>query len=273
MKRSSKAFTLIELLVVIAIIAILAAILFPVFAQAKAAAKQTATISNLKQLGTSLQIYLADNDDIQVPSKAYRDLTTPLPTEKNWKMVTAPYTKSKDLFKDSMNPAARYYDAQSDPAYAALYGYATVPVGERYVRGYALTNLFYLTHKWDDLGLSPTALEAPANTLQIVEQKRPWPDAGPYLDWVKNENESPAYPGGIGAGWTWGGLKRDDKAMVVTFHDSHSKIQTPSAICGKNDQLNMWGYQRDQLDDIGAYIPGATLEWLDTYCTTRPLGY
>ncbi len=58
-----KAFTLIELLVVIAIIAILAAILFPVFAQAKAAAKKTSDLSNIKQIGTSLNIYTADYDD------------------------------------------------------------------------------------------------------------------------------------------------------------------------------------------------------------------
>jgi prepilin-type N-terminal cleavage/methylation domain-containing protein len=60
---SKKAFTLIELLVVIAIIAILAAILFPVFAQAKEAAKQTQTLSNAKNLGTAFNIYLSDNDD------------------------------------------------------------------------------------------------------------------------------------------------------------------------------------------------------------------
>ncbi len=58
-----RAFTLIELLVVIAIIAILAAILFPVFASAKAAAKKTASLSNLKQLGTSVMIYVTDSDD------------------------------------------------------------------------------------------------------------------------------------------------------------------------------------------------------------------
>jgi len=59
-----KAFTLIELLVVIAIIAILAAILFPVFAQAKAAAKKASCLSNTKQMGVAMQIYLADSDDV-----------------------------------------------------------------------------------------------------------------------------------------------------------------------------------------------------------------
>ncbi len=64
MHRSNRAFTLIELLVVIAIIAILAAILFPVFAQAKVAAKKAVAISNVKELSLGLVMYGGDYDDM-----------------------------------------------------------------------------------------------------------------------------------------------------------------------------------------------------------------
>jgi len=62
MVQRSKGFTLIELLVVIAIIAILAAILFPVFARAREQARSISCLSNLKQIETALQMYLSDND-------------------------------------------------------------------------------------------------------------------------------------------------------------------------------------------------------------------
>ena len=88
-----KAFTLIELLVVIAIIAILAAILFPVFAQAKAAAKKTAALSSIKQTGTAVQIYLGDNDDVFPYGQDNGWYDT-------WVNSTAPYIKSVPLTRD-----------------------------------------------------------------------------------------------------------------------------------------------------------------------------
>ena len=71
----SPAFTLIELLVVIAIISILAAILFPVFSQAKAAAKNTQDLSDIRQIGISLALYSSDNDDRFVPVGSWDDPT------------------------------------------------------------------------------------------------------------------------------------------------------------------------------------------------------
>ena len=97
MKR--RAFTLIELLVVIAIIAILAAILFPVFAQAKSAAKKTACLSNLKQIGTGFALYLGDVDDTYMRS-AYWDYSassgwaTAAGGMHEWSEVVLPYIKN-----------------------------------------------------------------------------------------------------------------------------------------------------------------------------------
>ena len=65
--RQRRGFTLIELLVVIAIIAILAAILFPVFAQAREKARQTACMSNMKQIGSAYIMYAQDYDEALVP--------------------------------------------------------------------------------------------------------------------------------------------------------------------------------------------------------------
>jgi prepilin-type N-terminal cleavage/methylation domain-containing protein/prepilin-type processing-associated H-X9-DG protein len=70
----NRGFTLIELLVVIAIISILAAILFPVFAEAKRSAKQTVCLSNMKQIGMATMLYLGDHDDQWFPMARHEDL-------------------------------------------------------------------------------------------------------------------------------------------------------------------------------------------------------
>jgi prepilin-type N-terminal cleavage/methylation domain-containing protein len=107
MKRAFSGFTLIELLVVIAIIAILAAILFPVFSQAKAAAKQTQAITNSKQNGTAVVLYLADNDDrypLAFFSNTYRvDGPTP---DSNVHYAYFNYIKNVQVWTDPMNSAS-----------------------------------------------------------------------------------------------------------------------------------------------------------------------
>lgn len=89
-----KAFTLIELLVVIAIIAILAAILFPVFAQAKAAAKRTADLSNVKNIALAIPMYGADENDVLPPVQQGAWDTNPRYQFTIWKDSVLPYIKN-----------------------------------------------------------------------------------------------------------------------------------------------------------------------------------
>src|SRR5881398_3296019 len=87
-----RAFTLIELLVVIAIIAILAAILFPVFAQAREKARTTSCLSNFKQGATSIMMYVQDYDESMMPMTweyGVWDYTV----NKAWPQLTQPYVK------------------------------------------------------------------------------------------------------------------------------------------------------------------------------------
>lgn len=115
--RSAKAFTLIELLVVIAIIAILAAILFPVFAQAKEAAKKSMGVSHLKQLTMANMLYITDYDDAFVPASR----TDVDGTQFIWMFMVYPYTKNLDIFRNPQgepNPGA-----SGDPFYASFWKY------------------------------------------------------------------------------------------------------------------------------------------------------
>src|SRR5690349_9612640 len=103
MQRIRKpAFTLIELLVVIAIIAILAAILFPVFAQAREKARMTTCVSNMRQIGTGLTMYAQDYDE----TFPFIRFHLGGPTEYVWKQAIAPYLKNKGVYRCPSNPFA-----------------------------------------------------------------------------------------------------------------------------------------------------------------------
>jgi prepilin-type N-terminal cleavage/methylation domain-containing protein/prepilin-type processing-associated H-X9-DG protein len=109
-----KAFTLIELLVVIAIIAILAAILFPVFAQAKVAAKKTNALSQAKQIGVAWQIYAGDHDDtaVNVSSGGAQGVH-----RTDFWVVLQPYVKSVAMFFSSeRTETGCYYHSAADIA-------------------------------------------------------------------------------------------------------------------------------------------------------------
>jgi len=97
--KKSQGFTLIELLVVIAIIAILAAILFPVFAKVREKARQTSCASNLKQLGLAEAQYSQDNDEIYSGAwRSYNNPNTGGDPRTSWMEMIYPYVKSTGVY-------------------------------------------------------------------------------------------------------------------------------------------------------------------------------
>jgi prepilin-type N-terminal cleavage/methylation domain-containing protein/prepilin-type processing-associated H-X9-DG protein len=111
-----RAFTLIELLVVIAIIAILAAILFPVFAQAKEAAKKTACLSNGRQIGIGFVMYASDWED-RLPFGSFPERTN------TWTEQCQPYIKSKGIFRCPTDPSTNWDKPAPGPPMARLSSY------------------------------------------------------------------------------------------------------------------------------------------------------
>lgn len=140
-----KAFTLIELLVVIAIIAILAAILFPVFAQAKDAAKTTVAISNLKQTGLAMLMYTNDYDDClplewdsDEPSSNWTWQGRTQPYIKNWGVVLNPKIQPPT---GSTAYWQRLEHMGALPVKGAVPNVQTSPNGGYYYQGYESNNL------------------------------------------------------------------------------------------------------------------------------------
>ena len=278
-----RAFTLIELLVVIAIIAILAAILFPVFAQAKVAAKGTASLSNAKQLNTSAIIYATDYDDMQM-LVGMPDPTATAYGIRPWTSILMPYMKNLQILADPLttwkNPG--FGDPNNAYLYAPQFSYAwQIHSPAIYYGG--------PTFVWNPL--SQTALADPANTVFMTSKRTGW--SGPEWWWGTAEfviitsfttgvphcsggytNKNPNSLCGPGVDLSWGigsiaaepgtneveghltsGMTvRKTKHSIVSFADSHAKAMRPHALAAGTNYQPTQNSSATVVTDISKYM-------------------
>ena len=146
--KARQGFTLIELLVVIAIIAILAAILFPVFAKAREKARQISCASNEKQIGLAVIQYVQDYDE-RMPCGLILNSTNN-PNGFGWAGQVQPYAKSAQLFKSPDDSTSQVTNANNITSYPVSYGMNVWMAGE-------------------NPGGTLAAQNAPANTVLLFE--------------------------------------------------------------------------------------------------------
>lgn len=174
--RLRAAFTLIELLVVIAIIAILAAILFPVFAQAREKARQAACLSNCRQIGTGIMMYVQDYDEVYPPYYSYYEPANGryYPPNQYWPQLISPYIQKANgstaggqaLTKD-LSQVFRCPDAIYDPATEKANGFGTYSsygISDDIVDWWAPTGI---TQSFKPRGLA--AVSQPSNCVLLAE--------------------------------------------------------------------------------------------------------
>ncbi|BCM93014.1 hypothetical protein IAD21_04901 [Abditibacteriota bacterium] len=184
-----QAFTLIELLVVIAIIAILAAILFPVFSRARENARRTSCLSNLRQVGLGFMQYVQDNDE-QFPFNK-TDLTT---GKQSWVVSAQPYLKSTQVLRCPSDTSENWNALLNPPGTGDFAGLRITSYVE---------NLFYVPAAPTAANPNPApkpfanlaATQKPANVILLTESGKNW-TAGYF-----HASAWPAYPGGTGAHW------------------------------------------------------------------------
>lgn len=152
--RTCRGFTLIELLVVIAIIAILASILFPVFARAREKARQTTCASHLRQIGLAERMYSDDYDEMLQPEFGGIAGSPGF----TWRMFLLPYIRNVQIFQ-----CQSYRSSNFGP-------FSGTPVQEQNeYAGYGLNRVHSATAPWQWLGTCETVFENPARLILITD--------------------------------------------------------------------------------------------------------
>jgi prepilin-type N-terminal cleavage/methylation domain-containing protein/prepilin-type processing-associated H-X9-DG protein len=177
-RRRGTAFTLIELLVVIAIIAILAAILFPVFAKAREKARQTACLSNGKQLGLALNMYVQDYDEKFPPADYGATVTSPPFTQFGWYSGAGGSVFYPPCCFDLLQPYQKNVQVNTCPSDATGLP-ANLPLGKNGAGqplqplSYALNRyFFYNSNTWafnPAAGWALAAVPSPASRIFVTE--------------------------------------------------------------------------------------------------------
>ena len=210
-RRRPRAFTLIELLVVIAVIAILAAILFPVFAQAREKARQAACLSNIKQIGIAVHLYAQDYDETLPGSGATTD---PISDSNDLTGAMRPYVAQKHGQGIWRCPSHTAFNAESGwtSSYGYNWEYLLVPGPDYPHSGY---NGFH------NSGVRLAFLARPAETFAFIEQTAP---AATVNLWTYV-----ARPGDTDDtdGFGRPNFRHSGKANVL-FNDGHVKIFGPA---------------------------------------------
>jgi prepilin-type N-terminal cleavage/methylation domain-containing protein/prepilin-type processing-associated H-X9-DG protein len=245
--RSRTAFTLIELLVVIAIIAILAAILFPVFAQAREKARTATCTSNLKQLGLGMVMYAQDYDETFPQWKWDQEYNAGSLHKNNgttlWWNAIYPYVKNVGVYAC---PSGRYtYDITGD----GHWGWFTKPTSEAMLASYGINPVFLhakisyganepVTYGSPSLG----ALKAPADTLLLADM------ATSLTGWEGSDIYDPNNPSAKGNSWR---IKR------VAYSEGYNDSQYWGGLFDSGPFNGAWdSYARHQGGNNIAYADG-----------------